>query len=176
TVTARAYDAAGNTMAGSPVTVTVTGTSTGSNPYSCPDRPTLQRGSTGDCVKRVQWYLNQKINAGLVIDGAYGSITEGKVKEYQTSVRLTASGIVDAATWNALEGTTTTPTPPAPTPPAPTPSPTAAGDVNGDGRVNAIDLSALITNDGKSYPAADFNNDGVVGAADMSILLARWTW
>lgn len=51
-----------------------------------------------------------------------------------------------------------------------------AGDVNGDGRVNALDLSALISHDGQDYPAADFNNDGAVGAADLAILLARWTW
>jgi hypothetical protein len=51
-----------------------------------------------------------------------------------------------------------------------------AGDVNGDGRINALDLSALISHDGQNYPAADFNKDGTVGAADMAILLSRWTW
>jgi hypothetical protein len=51
-----------------------------------------------------------------------------------------------------------------------------SGDVNGDGRVNALDLSALISHDGQNYPAADFNHDGTVGAADMAILLAKWTW
>lgn len=50
------------------------------------------------------------------------------------------------------------------------------GDINGDGRVNAIDLSALISHDGLNYPPADFNRDGTVGAADMAILLAKWTW
>ncbi|HEX8227671.1 MAG TPA: Ig-like domain-containing protein [Candidatus Saccharimonadales bacterium] len=50
------------------------------------------------------------------------------------------------------------------------------GDVNGDSRVNALDLSALISHDGENYPAADFNSDGTVGAADMAILLSRWTW
>lgn len=52
----------------------------------------------------------------------------------------------------------------------------APGDVNNDGRVNALDLSLLISNDGKNYPAADFNNDGIVGAADLAILLSKWTW
>lgn len=52
----------------------------------------------------------------------------------------------------------------------------ALGDANNDGRVNAIDLSMLISNDGQNYPQADFDGDGVVGAADMAILLARWTW
>ena len=50
------------------------------------------------------------------------------------------------------------------------------GDVNGDSRVNALDLSALISHDGQNYPAADFNKDGTVGAADMAILLSKWTW
>ncbi len=53
---------------------------------------------------------------------------------------------------------------------------TGNGDANNDGRVNAIDLSILISRDGTNYPQADFNNDGVVGAADMAILLGRWTW
>ncbi|HEX8226352.1 MAG TPA: discoidin domain-containing protein [Candidatus Saccharimonadales bacterium] len=57
-----------------------------------------------------------------------------------------------------------------------TPPTGVVGDVNGDARVNALDLSALISRDGQNYPAADFNNDGTVGAADMAILLARWTW
>lgn len=53
---------------------------------------------------------------------------------------------------------------------------TIPGDTNGDGRVNAVDLSILLSRDGQNYPAADFNNDGIVGAADMSILLSKWTW
>lgn len=50
------------------------------------------------------------------------------------------------------------------------------GDANNDGRVNALDLSILISKDGQNFPAADFNGDGTVGSADLSILLARWTW
>jgi hypothetical protein len=50
------------------------------------------------------------------------------------------------------------------------------GDANNDGRVNAIDLSILISNDAKNYPPADFNGDGTVGSADLAILIGRWTW
>jgi len=50
------------------------------------------------------------------------------------------------------------------------------GDVNGDGRVNAIDMSVLLSKDGQNYPPADFNDDGTVGAADMAIMLSKWTW
>ena len=50
------------------------------------------------------------------------------------------------------------------------------GDANNDGRVNALDLSILISHDGQNFAAADFNRDGTVGAADMAILLSKWTW
>lgn len=53
---------------------------------------------------------------------------------------------------------------------------TGNGDANGDGRVNALDLSILISKDGQNFPAADFNGDGTVGAADLAILLSKWTW
>lgn len=55
-------------------------------------------------------------------------------------------------------------------------SQTVTGDVNGDGRVNAIDLSLVLSKDGTNDPRADLNRDGVVGAADMAILLSKWTW
>lgn len=52
----------------------------------------------------------------------------------------------------------------------------SAGDVTNDGRVNAIDISLLISHDGENYPPADFNGDGTVGAADLAIMLSNWTW
>ena len=52
----------------------------------------------------------------------------------------------------------------------------ALGDANNDGRVNAIDLSIMISHDAQNYAAADFNGDGTVGSADLAILLGRWTW
>ena len=53
------------------------------------------------------------------------------------------------------------------------------GDINGDGDVNAADLSILLANFGKSgtaitNPAADINDDGDVNAADLSILLSNF--
>jgi hypothetical protein len=47
------------------------------------------------------------------------------------------------------------------------------GDLNGDGLVNAIDLSLLLGAWGTSGPG-DINGDGLVGAADLSILLSNW--
>lgn len=50
------------------------------------------------------------------------------------------------------------------------------GDIDGDGRVDLIDISILITNWGTPKNArADLNNDGKVNNKDISILLTYWT-
>lgn len=61
-------------------------------------RPILSRGDTGDDVKDVQSRL------GVSADGQFGSGTEKKVKEYQSSVGLQPSGVVDQTTWAYLLG------------------------------------------------------------------------
>ncbi len=48
-------------------------------------------------------------------------------------------------------------------------------DINGDGKVNLIDFSILLTGWGTSAPKADLNCDGKVNLADFSILLFNWT-
>lgn len=53
---------------------------------------------------------------------------------------------------------------------------TAPGDINRDSRVNALDLSLLISHDGLVYAPGDFNHDAVIDGADMAILLGAWTW
>lgn len=56
------------------------------------------------------------------------------------------------------------------------------GDVDMDGHVNSLDLSAVISRDGQgaalkpNYTRGDFNHDYQVGSADLGILLANWTW
>ena len=55
----------------------------------------------------------------------------------------------------------------------------ASGDVNKDGKVDATDLSMLISDFGKSgkditYPGSDVNKDGKVDATDLSILIANF--
>lgn len=54
-------------------------------------------------------------------------------------------------------------------PPASTP-----GDLNGDRRVDAVDLSILLGQWGGSG-IADLDGSGLVGAADLAILLGGWT-
>lgn len=51
-----------------------------------------------------------------------------------------------------------------------------AGDVNGDGVVDAFDLAALLSAWGTTGGAADLNGDGPVDASDLAILLANWTF
>lgn len=73
----------------------------------------------------------------------------------------------DAGTGVASESTTPT-----------VPPTTILGDLNGDGVVNALDLSILLSNWGKTGATAaqgDLNGDGVVNALDLSILLTNWS-
>ena len=58
----------------------------------------LRQGSSGTAVKVLQRGLG-----GLVVDGVFGSRTTAAVKSFQTAQRLTATGVVDRATWDKLE-------------------------------------------------------------------------
>lgn len=48
-------------------------------------------------------------------------------------------------------------------------------DLNHDGRVNGVDLTALLSAWGTLDPAADIDQDGSVNGADLTALLANWT-
>jgi peptidoglycan/xylan/chitin deacetylase (PgdA/CDA1 family) len=51
------------------------------------------------------------------------------------------------------------------------------GDANGDGNVDALDLSILASNwlgTGKTFAQGDFSFDGTVNALDLSILATNW--
>lgn len=72
--------------------------------------PQLKKGATGSAVKNAQELLiakgypcGGKVTAGReTADGDFGPTTERSVKNFQTQVRLTADGVVGAATWKAL--------------------------------------------------------------------------
>lgn len=49
------------------------------------------------------------------------------------------------------------------------------GDLNGDGRVDAIDLGQLLASWGLGSVPADLDHDGSVGSVDLGALLAAWT-
>ena len=89
-------------MAATPVTATtttpgstVTSLATEFTPYKS---TRLRLGSTGTAVKVLQRGLG-----GLVVDGSFGPATVSAVKAFQSSRRLTVTGVVDGATWNAVE-------------------------------------------------------------------------
>lgn len=64
---------------------------------------TVRKGSTGADVRTLQTMLNAVSNAGLTVDGIFGSGTETAVKNFQKANGLTVDGIVGAKTWAALE-------------------------------------------------------------------------
>ena len=66
----------------------------------------LKKGDKGDKVKAVQLLL---IGYGFELqpfgaDGNFGNLMEDKIKEYQESVNLEPTGIVDINTWNKMLG------------------------------------------------------------------------
>jgi hypothetical protein len=48
-------------------------------------------------------------------------------------------------------------------------------DLNGDGKVNLVDFSILLSFWGTSEENPDINGDGIVNLADVSIMLFNWT-
>jgi peptidoglycan hydrolase-like protein with peptidoglycan-binding domain len=75
---------------------------TTTNPLAQYADVTLKLWSRGEAVKALQ-----KALGGLTVDGVFGPLTEGRVKEYQKSKGLTVNGVVDSKVWNALMGKTT---------------------------------------------------------------------
>lgn len=65
----------------------------------------LKEGDNNDNVKKLQ------IKLGLVADGAFGPMTESKIKQWQAANSLTADGIVGDETWNKMFGITSDTTP-----------------------------------------------------------------
>lgn len=61
----------------------------------------LKRGAKGKAVKLVQEWLSLH-SIGLTIDSSFGPATEASVKKFQTTSRITPSGRVDSATFDAL--------------------------------------------------------------------------
>jgi peptidoglycan hydrolase-like protein with peptidoglycan-binding domain len=65
--------------------------------------PTLQLGSTGPDVKRVQRiFVSRKEIPYEGIDGIFGPGTKAAVETFQAAAGLVVDGIVGPATWNAL--------------------------------------------------------------------------
>jgi len=72
--------------------------------------PTLQNGSSGDDVKRLQRILVMiKLLDYTGIDGNFGPETEAAVKAFQQSKGLAVDGIAGTMTWQALPADPDTP-------------------------------------------------------------------
>ncbi|MBX3432108.1 MAG: membrane dipeptidase [Pirellulales bacterium] len=80
---------------------------------------TLAMGASGELVAALQRTINARTtpSAGLAVDGDFGPNTESGVRAFQRSRGLPETGIVDAATWEAL-GPLATEDPKAPEPDA----------------------------------------------------------
>ena len=78
--------------------------------------PTLQQGSTGPAVVKLQELLKMRGFYTGKIDGIFGPITREAVVAFQGSAGLVQDGIVGIKTWTALGVNCYTPTPPPPPP------------------------------------------------------------
>jgi len=65
------------------------------------DHP-IKRGSTGKWVSIAQQKLNDRINAGLKVDGIYGKKSRAACKRFQSQFAMKVNGIVDEHTWKVL--------------------------------------------------------------------------
>jgi peptidoglycan hydrolase-like protein with peptidoglycan-binding domain len=67
-----------------------------------PNQPTIQVGSTGDAVKRLQRALRRTPDLGIAVDGHFTPQLQALVKSFQSDNGLTADGVVGPQTWAKL--------------------------------------------------------------------------
>ena len=63
--------------------------------------PVVKSGANNHPVKTLQYLLRAR-GHNVVVDGAFGPMTDAAVKAFQVSRGLTADGIVGPVTWAAL--------------------------------------------------------------------------
>ena len=66
--------------------------------------PTLSLGAVGPVVAMLQKVLESGFGYTGAIDGLYGPITQGRVRQFQAGVSLPSTGSVDEPTWMAPAG------------------------------------------------------------------------
>jgi peptidoglycan hydrolase-like protein with peptidoglycan-binding domain len=67
-----------------------------------PNQPTIQVGSTGDAVKRLQRALRRTAELSITVDGHFTPQLQTMVKSFQSDNGLTADGVVGPQTWAKL--------------------------------------------------------------------------
>ena len=92
---------------------TVEGLPTTASPPQCDsynghEELPLRRCDSGELVRRLQGELANSLGLDLAADGYFGNLTEAAVRRYQTEQGLEIDGIVGAATWNQLFGSSLT--------------------------------------------------------------------
>jgi peptidoglycan hydrolase-like protein with peptidoglycan-binding domain len=100
-------------------------------------RPRLERGSSGEAVRRVQRALTAALGRTVTIDGNFGAETEQAVQAYQGRMNIETTGVVDETTWNHLGGEGPEPAP-SPSPPSVTPSATGTPEPSAEPTVPAV--------------------------------------
>jgi peptidoglycan hydrolase-like protein with peptidoglycan-binding domain len=68
--------------------------------------PTLNYGSQGEDVKKLQTLLTAKGYNTQGIDGKFGPNTKDALNRYKVAVGMPADGVADGAVWSALESQT----------------------------------------------------------------------
>jgi len=64
--------------------------------------PLVARGDKGPRVIDIQYLLNERIGAGLKVNGTFGPQTERAVRRFQAKHSLAANGMVGDQTWAHL--------------------------------------------------------------------------
>lgn len=191
TVTATAFDAAGNATATAtvPVTinnanppdtvkpvVTITAPAEGAQ-VSGTSVPVAVTATDSSLVGRVELYSGTTLlGTDRTVPFSFNlDATKLGVGSRQITVKaVDAPGNVGEATRTInVVNAPTPPTPPGPTPPTPSPG-NKSGDVSGDGRVNLTDLSMLLSKWNTGDSKVDINKNGRVDLIDLSILLSQW--
>lgn len=96
-VNARTWRALGTLVVISKPVVTPGGPATSPSPSPATDRPDLSYGDTSGWVQAVQVALGVSPASGY-----FGPLTLAAVKKFQSESGLAVTGVVDAATWQAL--------------------------------------------------------------------------
>ncbi|WP_436501292.1 peptidoglycan-binding domain-containing protein [Actinokineospora sp. HUAS TT18] len=66
------------------------------------EEPRLERGQEGEWVQYLQQTLEHRGYACGATDGQFGEVLEEAVKQFQSAAGVTADGVVDDQTWDAL--------------------------------------------------------------------------
>ena len=69
--------------------------------FTTPSWPTTKAGQSGTNVFTVQYLLTAQ-GFAVTIDGAFGTTTASRVKDFQTANGLAVTGVVDPLTWPKL--------------------------------------------------------------------------